>query len=152
MRQQVEHTPKVLRKNILRLIHNARQEHATCCLARGRYGLADYGRLAHLLQEVSRDDLSYYLDEIDSVRVSHSRCLPCSLKFLAFCAVYCRDQLPERRRAYLQRYESDLGPLRGARDFIAEVRAVIRASKQATPIFITNVRFFRSWGNGSEGS
>lgn len=144
MTRQTEHTPKNLRNNILRLIHNARKVHATCCLARGRYGLADYARLAHLLQEVNRDDLSHYLNEIDAVRASHSRCLPCSLKFLAFCVVYCRDQLPERRRAYLQRYETHLGPLRGTRDFIAEVRAVIRASKQPTPIFITNVRFFRS--------
>jgi len=132
------------------LIHNARKEHATCCLARGRYGLADYARLAHLLQGVNRDDLCHYLNEIDAVGASHSRCLPCSLKFLAFCVVYCRVQLPERRMDYLQRYESRLGPLRGARDFIAEVQAVIRASKHATPVFITNVRFFRSWGDASE--
>lgn len=63
-----------LHATILRLIHNSRQEHAACALARGRYGLHDYGQLGNLLPHVSLPRLSEYLGEIGEIRFSHRRC------------------------------------------------------------------------------
>ena len=136
---------------ILRLIRNSRQAYATCALARGRYGLADYGRLGHLLRRAGPRDLQKYLDEIDEVRASHQRCLPCSLKFLAFCRVYSVGRLPERHRAYRDAFQECCEGWATDRDFMAEVRAAIFRARHPTRPPPTNVRYFHAQGeDGAE--
>jgi hypothetical protein len=133
-----------LHANILRLIYNSRQEHATCALARGRYGLRDYGQLGTLLPKVPLPRLGEYLDAIDAVRGSHRRCRPCSLKFLAFCQLYTEGRLPERHAAYQREYQELLQQTDGSRDYLAEARsAIAKARRQPLPA-ITNVRWFRN--------
>ena len=133
-----------LHTTILRLIHNSRQEHATCALARGRYGLHDYGRLGNLLPQVSLPRLSEYLAEIGEIRFTHRRCRPCTLKFLTFCQLYSEGRLPERHAAYRMEYEQLLQRTDGSRDYLAEAKsAIAKARRQPRPA-LTNVRWFRN--------
>ncbi len=132
-----------LHTTILRLIHNSRREHATCALARGRYGLHDYGRLGNLLPQVSLPRLSEYLAEIGEIRFSHRRCRPCTLKFLAFCQFYSEGRLPERHAAYCGEYQDLLQRTDGSRDYLAEARSAIAKARRQPQPTLTNVRWFR---------
>ncbi len=136
--------PDPLHTTILRLIHNSRQEHATCALARRRYGLHDYGRLGSLLPQVTLPRLSEYLAEIGEVRFTHRRCLPCTLKFLAFCQLYTGARLPEHHAAYRGEYQELLQRTDGTRDYLAEARSAIANARRQPQPALTNVRWFRN--------
>ena len=135
----------LLHTTILRLIHNSRQEHATCALARGRYGLHDYGRLGSLLPQVSLPRLNEYLAAIGEIRFTHRRCRPCTLKFLAFCQLYTEGRLPECHGAYRMEYEELLQRTDGSRDYLAEARSDIANARRQPQPTLTNVRWFRSF-------
>lgn len=132
-----------LHTTILRLIHNSRQEHATCALARDRYGLHDYGRLGSLLPQVSLSRLNEYLAAIGEIRFTHRRCRPCTLKFLAFCQLYTEGRLPERHATYRREYQELLQPTDGSRDYLAEGRSAIANARRQPQPTLTNVRWFR---------
>lgn len=114
-------------------------------MGRGRYGMAEYGQLALALAAVDTDALTTHLDTIDEVRDTHRPCLPCSLKFVAFCMAFCRGRLPERFAAYAAEYEQLLkryGSYGIERDFHAEIAAAIyNAGKEGKPR-PTNTKFF----------
>lgn len=133
-----------LHATILRLIHNSRQEHATCALARGRYGLHDYGRLGSLLPQVSLPRLSEYLAAIGEIRFTHRRCRPCTLKFLAFCQLYTEGRLPERHATYRREYQELHQRTDGSRDYLAEARSAIAKARRQPQPALTNVRWFRN--------
>ena len=135
--------PDPLQTTILRLIHNSRLEHATCALARGRYGLHDYGRLGSLLPQVSLPRLNDYLAEIGEIRFTHRRCRPCTLKFLAFCQLYTERRLPERHATYRREYLELLQRTDGSRDYLAEARSAIAKARRQPQPTLTNVRWFR---------
>ena len=121
-----------LHEEILRIIGNVRQEHNSCVMARGRYGLAEFGRLAGLLKDVSDERLNEYLDLIDAVEQSHG-CFRCSQKFLAFNAFFCGDRLPRRGRFYRQYYHHRREGSSLDRDFMREVEQVIWAAANPPP-------------------
>ena len=137
--------PDPLHLTILMLINNSRQEHSPhCALARGRYGLHDYGRLSYLLPQVSLPWLHEYLLAIDVIRFTHRHCPICTLKFLAFCQLYTEGRLPESHAAYQREYLELLQQTDGSRDYLAEARsAIAKARRQPLPA-ITNVRWFRN--------
>jgi hypothetical protein len=89
-------------------------------MARGRYGLPEFGRLAGLLGDVSTKALSEYLDLIDEVERSHDGFL-CSMKFIAFNVLFCGVRLPQRRQFYVQRYECRMEEATTGRGFMQEV-------------------------------
>jgi|GEM_PF-1340638 len=130
--------------DIIRLIRNSHREHRVCALARGRYGLEDYGRLGNLLEEVASSRLAEFLDEIDEVRASHASCRPCSLKFLAFCRIYTMDRLPERHAAYGHEYEALYRHRREDRDFMAEAQSAIRVMRQLPKFRPNQAHWFRN--------
>jgi hypothetical protein len=115
---------------ILRLIRNSKREHASCALRTAAYGLDDYGVLSQLLKTVPNSQLSLYLDEIDLVRRTHEICLPCSLKFLAFCCSFSSDRLPARCTLYPAEYERLLPNYPFSRDFMSEIRRVISKNER----------------------
>jgi|GEM_PF-2056397 len=115
-------------RQILRLIRNSKRRHAPCALRRDRFGMEDYGRLGHLLRSVPITQLDRFLGEIDVVRNTHRTCLPCSLKFLAFCQVFSRDRLPRRHALYIAEFRARYADHIGHRDFIAEVQEAINAA------------------------
>lgn len=129
---------------IVRLIRNSHREHRVCAMARGRYGLEDYGRLGNLLGKFAASRLAEFLDEIDEVRASHASCLPCSLKFLAFCRIYTVDRLPERHTAYEQEYEALYRHRREDRDFMAEAQSAIRVMRQLPKFRPNQAHWFRN--------
>jgi len=130
--------------DIIRLIRNSHREHRVCALARGRYGLDDYGRLGSLLGKVATSQLADFLDAIDEVRASHASCLPCSLKFLAFCQIYTMDRLPERHAAYEQEYETLYRHRREDRDFLAEAQSAIRVMRQLPELRPNQAHWFHN--------
>ena len=121
-----------LHDEILRIIGNVRQEHNTCVMARGRYGLSEFGRLAGLLQKVSNEALHEYIDLIDAVEQSHG-CFLCSMKFIAFNAFFCGTHLPERGRFYREYYDHRMEGSSLDRDFMREVEQVIWAAANPPP-------------------
>jgi hypothetical protein len=110
---------------ISRLIQNSALRHRVCALRTGAHGMDDYGRLASLLARVELHRLEGYLDAIDAVRHGHRRCLPCSLKFLAFCAFYTDKRLPKRHERYMEEFHRRRSSCGGSRDFHSEVRAAV---------------------------
>jgi hypothetical protein len=143
---------------ITRIIGNARFEHNVCVMARKQYGMGEFGRLFYLMLGVNNRKLEELLDFIDEVRRSHRYCLPCSLKFLAFCRVFCGIQLPDRQAAYEREYYDRLEQYGPGRDFMDEVwEAIDKARPVAAPkpppnsrlrnrslmIFPTEIRVFR---------
>lgn len=114
---------------ILRRIRNSKREHGSCALRTGAYGLDDYGILGHLLKTVPNSQLPQYLDEIDLVRHTHKICLPCSLKFLAFCRSFSDGRLPERCARYSAEFEKLLPAYPGNRDFMDEIRRAIKTNR-----------------------
>ena len=122
-----------LHDEIVRIIGNVRQEHNACVMARGRYGLAEFGRLAGLLKEVSNEALNEYLDLIDAVEQSHG-CFRCSMKFIAFNALFCGTRLPRRGRFYRQYYDHRMEGSSLDRDFMKEVEQVIWVAANPPPI------------------
>ena len=139
-----EAKPNPCHAEILRLINNSNQKHKGCALARGRYGLEDYGRLAGLLSDVDPSRLAEYLDTIDEIRNGHAQCLPCSLKFLAFCLIYTANRLPERHSAYEQQYDTLYLRWPGDRDFLAEAHSATNTARQLPKKCPTNIRWFRN--------
>jgi len=148
--------PDPAHTEILRIIGNARAEHNVCVMARGRYGLREFGRLFYLLENVPNQKLGAYLDEVDAARSGH--CLKCSLKILAFCRFYCRNRLEQRRETYILEYEEELAVFGPGRDFFDEVAYAIKCSKPQPPptpppqtkksrlrqrVFPTDIRQFR---------
>jgi hypothetical protein len=121
-----------LHEEILRIIGNVKQEHNSCVLARGRYGLAEFGRLAGLLKEVSDEALNEYLDRIDAVEESHT-CFLCSMKLIAFNAFFCGERLRERGRFYKEFYDQQMEGSSLDRDFMREVEQVIWAAANPHP-------------------
>ena len=118
---------------ILRLIQGCRRspEEADCAMRTGAHGMLDYGRLAHLLKDLPLAYLDRYLSEIDAVRATSDACLPCSLKFLAFCMAYTRGRLPARHDNYTLAFKGRRRDYRDTtRDFQAEIR---EACKKAEP-------------------
>ena len=143
---------------ILRIIGNARYEHNVCLMARGRYGMAEFGRLFYLLGDLGRAVLSGCLDQIDEAREGHRECLRCSLKFVAFCRFFCGILLPERLAAYEREYDAMLWSYGKGRDFMCEVWEAIEKARPVrsarTPpsarlrslslsVFPTDIRMFR---------
>ncbi len=122
---------------ILRRIRNSKREHASCALRTAAYGLDDYGLLGHLLKTVTNWQLPQYLDEIDAVRQTHEVCLPCSLKFLAFCCSFSDGRLPERFSRYFAEYQRLLSIYPWQRDFLHEIRIAI---DKANPVLVPNTR------------
>jgi len=121
-----------LHEEILRIIGNVRQEHNSCVMARGRYGLAEFGRLAGLLDNVTNEKLEKYVELIDDVRRTHG-CFRCSMKFIAFNAFFCGDRLPRRGRFYRQYYHHRMEGSSLDRDFMREVEQVIWAAANPPP-------------------
>lgn len=129
-------------ERITAIIRNCRKEHGICSMARGRYGMAEYGRLAPGLAMVDAASLATYLDLIDEIRDTHRQCHPCSLKFVAFCMAFCRGRLPERFADYAAEYKRLREGFEQERDFHAEVAAAIyKAGKEGKPR-PTNTKFF----------
>jgi hypothetical protein len=145
---------------ILRIIGNARAEHNVCVMARGRYGLSEFGRLFYLLACVSNQKLGEYLDQIDAARSGH--CIKCSLKILAFCRFYCGDRMEQHLGKFTREYELELELFNSEpgseRDFLDEVGYAIECAKPQTPatpapeskgvkmwqrVFPTDIRLFR---------
>lgn len=121
-----------LHEEILRIIGNVRREHNACVMARGRYGLAEFGRLAGLLENVTDARLNEYVDLIEEVRRTHD-CFRCSMKFIAFNVFFCGDRLPGRKRFYQQYYEHRMEGSSLDRDFMNEVEQVIWAAANPPP-------------------
>lgn len=143
---------------ITRIIGNARFEHNVCVMARRQYGMGEFGRLFHLMLGVNNRKLEEFLDFIDEVRRSHRYCLPCSLKFLAFCRVFCEPQFPDRLASYEREYYDRIEQYGPGRDFMDEVReAIDKARPEVAPkpppnsrlrnrslmIYPTEIRVFR---------
>ena len=121
-----------LHEEILRIIGNVRQEHNTCVMARGRYGLAEFGRLAGLLANVTDERLNEYVDLIDEVRRTHV-CFRCSMKFIAFSALFCGSRLKKRAGFYTQFYQIRMKGSSLDRDFMQEVEQAIWAAANPPP-------------------
>jgi len=121
-----------LHDEILRIILNVKQEHNSCVMARGRYGLAEFGRLAGLLENVTNEKLDEYVEIIDGVRRAHG-CFRCSMKFIAFNVFFCGDRLPRRGRFYRQYYHHRMEGSSLERDFMREVEQVIWAAANPPP-------------------
>jgi hypothetical protein len=147
-----------LHSEIVRIIGNARFEHNVCLMARGQYGMGEFGRLFYLLADLSNERLQEYLDLIDEVRKSHRACLRCSIKFLAFCRFFCGIQLPVRLAGYETEYAEQVERFGPGRDFMGEVREAIDRAKPvrfaapppssrlrnlALKVFPTEIRVFR---------
>lgn len=115
----------------LRIIGNARFEHNVCLMARGRYGMAEFGRLFYLLEQSDSSMLGRCLDRLDEVRVGHRACLRCSLKLAAFCIFFCGNRLLWRKAAYQREYDAMLWRFGQERDFMSEVRDAIAAARPA---------------------
>lgn len=133
-------------REILRLIRNSSRRHAPCALRRGRFGMEDYGRLGQRLKSVPLADLDRYLGEIDQVRQTHQGCLPCTLKFLAFCQVFSRDRLPHHHAHYEAEFYRGLANHSGNRDFLTEIIAAIETTEfhrkpHPSPILQARVAF-----------
>ena len=143
---------------ILRIIGNARAEHNVCTMARGRYGLREFGRLFYLLADVPNQRLGEYLDQIDAARSGH--CIKCSLKILAFCRFYCGNRMEQRLEKYIREYEVELEwfGTEEERDFMDEVGYAIECAQPQPPappapesknsklwqrVFPTDIRLFR---------
>ena len=141
---------------ILRIIGNARAEHNVCTMARGRYGLREFGRLFYLLADVTDQKLGEYLNRIDDARSGH--CIKCSLKMLAFCRFYCGSRLEQRLAKYRREYEAELSVFGPERDILDEVGYAIDCAKPQPPappppeskmtrmrqrVFPTDIRQFR---------
>jgi hypothetical protein len=148
----------VLPAEVVRLIGNARSHHNVCVLARGRYGMAEFGRLFYLLADLDDERLGRCLDLVDEVRRTHAKCLRCTIKFVAFCRFYCGIQLPRRLEAYERRYDRLVDLFGRGRDFMGEVGQAIEEAKpeihpnpppgarlrhHALKVFPTEIRFFR---------
>ena len=125
-------TDEALHEEILRIIGNVRSEHNACVMARGRYGLAEFGRLAGLMDNVTNEKLEEYVELIDDVRRTHG-CFRCSQKFIAFNAFFCGDRLPRRGRFYRQYYYHRMEGSSLDRDFMREVEQVIWAAANPPP-------------------
>lgn len=147
-----------LEAEISRIIGNARFNHHVCVMARNSHGMAEFGALFHLIQNLAKPLLEKYLDLIDEVRKTHRFCLRCSLKFTAFCCLFCGNQLPIRRALYDREYAALLALWGPGRDFMQEVRHAIRMAKPAADaatlpsarpvpfhlrVFPTEIRLFR---------
>lgn len=124
------------------IIRNCRAEHGVCSMARGRYGMAEYGRLALGLAMVDAASVATYLDSIDEIRATHGRCLPCSLKFVAFCMAFCRGRLPQRLADYAAEYERLRERYGRERDFHAEIASAISKVRNEGQPRLTNTKFF----------
>ena len=134
-------------EEITRLIYNARSDHNICVMSRDRHGMDDFATLARLFKDVSDEDLTYYLGEIDRVRATHNYCVICSLKFLAFCRYFSMDRLPKRYQADGMEYEMRVRTIDNdkirKRDILSEVRQAIGAARTEPAVFPTNIRAFR---------
>jgi len=152
--------PDPAHPEILRIIGNASAADNVCVMARGRYGLSEFGRLFYLLAGVSNQKLGEYLDQIDAARSGH--CIKCSLKILAFCRFYCGDRMEQRLGKFIREYELELELFDlerdSERDFLDEVGYAIECAKPQTPatpapeskgvkmwqrVFPTDIRLFR---------
>jgi len=148
--------PEQTATEILRIIGNAGVEHNVCVMARGRYGLSEFGRLFYLLADVTTEKLGDYLDQIDAVRSGH--CIKCSLKILAFCRFYCGNRMEQQLRKFIREYELELEVFGPGRDFLDEVGYAIECAKPQPPatssteskhekmrrrVFSTDIRLFR---------
>lgn len=142
-RQAVDHVVRQARRNrpdptpardaeILELIRGTTMKHGLehCPMKTGQHGMADYGRLSHLLREVPLAHLNRYLGEIDEIRATTEACVPCSLKLLAFCMRFSKDRLPTRNDDYGLEFRRQRRRYPGDRDFHAEVR---KACAQESP-------------------
>ena len=107
----------------------------------------DFSKLARLFKDVSDEDLTYYLGEIDRVRATHNYCIICSLKFLAFCRYFSAKRLPKRYQSDVIEYEKRLRTIDNEkirkRDILSEVRQAIGAARTEPAVFPTNIRAFR---------
>lgn len=110
---------------IARIIGNARSKRNACLMARNQYGLREFGRLFYLMADLDKPRLEESLDFIDEVKQSHEHCIRCSLKFVAFCRIFCGNQLPQRQAAYESEYAEMLKRFGPGRDFMSEVWDVI---------------------------
>lgn len=109
----------------IRRINNHKREHAMCPFASGRSGLSDFAFLADAFQDISDTELQPYLDLIDAMRSSHSDCLSCSAKILAFCEIFTAGRILPQAARYHEEYEKNYLNNRSGRDYRAEVRAYI---------------------------
>jgi hypothetical protein len=115
----------MLDDDTLRRIRNHARHHSAHPFKASNAGSSDFVVLISRFADFDREMLELALDEIDEVRATHSDCVSCSAKILAFCERFSRHLLAERHAAYCIEYQRLTH--RVERNYREEVEAMIES-------------------------